>query len=154
MKIVPLGIVAAVVMACAKHHGSASSTQDASGIPSGCSPMHGGIPETPGKAPVWRRGAPLATLRRDSALIVVQIVRAPDSLPLSEAHVIFGTAPDLVRAPATDVHGYTVVHLAAGRAPMLALRIGHKRLTDTITVRGGSADTLWLGLGTEKICFT
>ena len=51
-------------------------------IPPGCSPMHGGVPETPSKAPVWRNGAPLSTTNGESALVVIRAVRALDSLPL------------------------------------------------------------------------
>ena len=115
---------------------------------------HERLPETPSKAPVWRNGAPLSTPNRDSTVVVIRAIRALDSLPLSDTRVIFGTASNLVRAVPTDESGYTAVHLPAGRTPVLAPRIGHKRLTDTVTVRGGFADTLWLGLGTDKICFT
>jgi hypothetical protein len=116
--------------------------------------MHGGIPETLGKTPIWHRGAPLVDTRGGSAPVVVRVLRGLDSLPLSDARVIFGAASKLVRALPTDSNGYAMVYLPAGRTPVLALRLGHKRLTDTVTVRGGFADTLWLRLGTEKICFT
>jgi hypothetical protein len=154
MKVVALAMLMAMLTACARQHGAAASVQDAAGIPPGCSPMHGGMPETPGKPPVWHRGAPLSTAHGDSALVVVHIVRGLDSLPLNDAHVVFGAAPNLIRARPTDASGYTVVHILPGGSPLVAVRVGHKRLTDTVTIRRGFADTLWLGLGTEKICFT
>jgi hypothetical protein len=82
----------------------------------------------------------------------VLVVRALDGLPLEGAMVDLDT-PGTLRTMVTDVTGHVIVRVRTGRVPILARRMGYKRYVDTITVRGGFADTLRLGLGTDKICF-
>jgi hypothetical protein len=115
--------------------------------------MHGGMPETANQAPIWRAGARLATSQAESAFVIIHVVRALDTLSLSDASIAFATAGTPMRAVRTDESGRAAVHLKAGRLSLTVAHMGNKRYIDTVTVRGGFADTLRIGLGTERICF-
>ena len=131
---------------------AAPETPGSTTVPPGCSPMHGGMPESPRDRPVWQNGARLEASDSGSAPIVMLVVRALDGLPLEGAMVDLDT-PGTFRTVVTDVSGHVTARVRTGRVPILARRMGYKRYVDTITVRGGFADTVRLGLGTDKICF-
>jgi len=144
----------AALTACVRHPNPAAQAPGSDVVPPGCSPMHGGIPETPRNPPVWRRGASVGTSDSSSALVVVQVVRALDGSPVEQARVVFGGA-GTVRAVSveTDANGYATARTATGSVPVVAYRIGFRRYSDTVIVRGAFADTLRLGLGSDRICF-
>jgi len=121
-------------------------------LPADCSPMHGGQPDTPAAPPHWIRSAG-PSVRSDSALVVIHVRRALDSLSLSDAVVALGNPSATGASAHTDSRGYATVTVPTGRLPLLVLRVGHKRYTDTVEVQPGSRDTLLVGLGTQHICF-
>lgn len=130
------------------------ATRDSDGVPPGCSPLHGGIPATPPAPPLWQRGAALGPNFSDSAsLVVLHVVSARDGTPVEEARVLFGPSTSVPRQAVTNATGYATARLTPGRMPLRVFRLGFQRYADTVTVRRGYADTLQLGLGTERICY-
>lgn len=130
------------------------AARDSDGTPPGCSPLHGGIAATPPAPPLWRRGAALGPNFSDSAsLVIVHVVSARDGTPVAVARVLFGPSSSVPRQAVTDATGYAVARVSAGHVPLRVVRLGFQTYADTVTVRGGYADTLLLGLGIERICY-
>lgn len=130
------------------------ATTDTGGVPPGCSPLHGGIAATPPAPPLWRRGAALGPNSSDSvSLVILQVVSARDGAPVEEARVLLGPSTSVSRQAVTRVTGYAVARVTPGRMQVRVFRLGFQRYADTVTIRGGYADTLQLGLGIERICY-
>jgi len=142
----------AALGACASRPQALPPMPADAGVPAGCSPMHGGQPETPRTRPEWRTGAPLVGGETTSALVIVQVVSARDTTPVETARVVLG-APTVGSTAITDNGGHATLHVLSGKLPVLVYRIGYQRYADTVNVRGGFADTLRLGMGNDRICF-
>jgi hypothetical protein len=84
--------------------------------------------------------------------VILFVVSARDSTPVSEARIFLGPIEPRSQA-LTDAAGYARLRVVPGRFPVTVFRVGFQRYTDTVSVRGGHADTLQLALGTERICF-
>lgn len=152
-----LGAVTALT-ACAHRPPGApappEATTDTGGVPPGCSPLHGGIAATPPAPPLWRRGAALGPSFADSAsLVILYVVSARDGMPVEEARVLLGPSTSVPRQAVTRTTGYAVARVSSGRVPLRVFRLGFQPYADTVTIRGGYADTLQLGLGIERICY-
>ena len=103
---------------------------------------------------MWRRGAALGPNLSDSAsLVVIHVVSARDGTPVEEARVLLGPSTSVPSQAVTGANGYAVARVTPGRVPLRVFRLGFQRYADTVTVRAGYADTLQLGLGTERICY-
>lgn len=133
-------------------HTSPPSTRDAGAVPPGCSPLHGGVAASPSRPPRWQRGAELGATSDSSAQVILYVVSARDSTPVAEARIFLGPMEPRSQA-VTDATGYARLRVVPGRIPVTVFRVGFQRYTDTVSVRGGHADTLQLALGTERICF-
>jgi len=152
-----VGTVAALTGCARRQQGAPAppeATRDTGDFPPGCSPLHGGIAATPPAPPQWRPGAALGPNFSDSAsLVILHVVSARDGTPVEEAYVLLGPSTSVPRQAVTRATGYAVARVTPGRLPLRVFRLGFQRYADTVTVRGGYADTLQLGLGTELICF-
>jgi hypothetical protein len=144
-------LLMALLSACAGRAQPTPQSLVSTAVPPGCSPMHGGIPESPRNPPVWRTGGRLTVVDSSSAPIIVLVVRALDGSPVEGALVNLGPAP--VRTIVTDPSGHAAARVPPGRVPVRVLRVGYQPYGDTVTVRGGFADTLRLGLGPDRVCF-
>ena len=153
---VAAGLALAATACYPRQRGGSSlgPSANASVIPHGCSPLHGGIPGTAAKPARWRQGARRPSTTSSPTVITVHALRAADGSPVADAHV--SLANDPASSPLgslTDSTGYAIVHATAGRAVVRVLRVGASRYVDTVTVRAGFADTLQLLLGTDPLCF-
>ncbi len=128
---------------------------EADAVPVGCSPLHGGSPAVPPAAPTWRRGTALGVASADSAaLVILYVVSARDTTPVEDASVLLGPSGPVPRQAISDATGHAIARVAPGRMPVIVHRVGFLAYSDTVTIRAGSADTLRLGLGSARICFS
>jgi hypothetical protein len=128
---------------------------DNRGLPPGCSPMHGGIPATPDAPPRWF----LATTS-DSALVAQRLGRVLVFVDSGTSAVSIRDASVVLNAERGWVSGMRLdatrsrFDAKAGRYRMLVRQMLYDRWSDSVTIREGYADTLRVGLGRPKICFT
>lgn len=145
---------------CAATIDAATSSRALAGaedrVPPGCSPMHGGLPEIPNAPARWFLSTTVDSVldRQQLGRLVVRVESSMSNARIEAASVhLFVTPQSMtsgVRLDAAQVR----FDVRASRYHLLARRLGNTSWSDLVTVRQGYVDTLVVGLGRMKICFT
>jgi hypothetical protein len=113
------------------------------------------MPAVPPTPPRWHRAATLSAGFADSvAVVIVQVISARDSTPVENAQILLGPRSPVPHQALSDSAGHAVLRVPSGRVSVLVHALGFPAYSDTVTVRAGYADTLRLGLGRDRVCFT
>ena len=116
--------------------------------------MHGGQEETKAIPARWRRDMRVGPDTGRAALLSFPVFSAASTQPVSDAIIFVGPPSPAALRLMTDDNGGATVLVSRGTYPLTVYRVSFKKYFDTVTVRAGFADTLLIGLGTDKICFT
>ena len=116
--------------------------------------MHGGQVETKAIPARWQRGTRIGPDTGRVVSIAFQVFSAANNQPVSGATIFVGPPSPAGLQLMTDDNGVANARVSAGTYPLTVYRLSFRKYVDTVTVRAGFADTLLVGLGTDRICFT
>ena len=146
-------VVFVAVSACASHQRAILGQP---WPPSGCSPLHGGFPGTRPSPVITAqgKGSDEGLIARGRGRLIVRVYSAADTAPVLDAHVL-----GVVQAPGrfgafTNAAGFATLELPSGRHAVSVRRIGFAAWKDSLDVRLGRIDSVFIGLGVAPVCLT